>query len=293
VNILLVVIPVLVLLMFCLGLDLKPADFGRVIRRPRAAAIGLTAQLAGLPAIAAAVALALGLPPVIAVGLVLLAACPGGASSNAFTMLARGDVALSVTLTAVTSVVTVATIPVVVNLAMAHWLGADATLRLALGPVLAQNAATILLPIAAGMVLRARRAALAGRLADRLRRAALPLLLVMIAVFVVEQRSVLFGGLRSVAAAALLLILATMALGALLGCLGRLPDIARRAILIEVGMQNAAQAIAIATSPFLLADASYAVPAVVYAVIMNVVLLGYVGWLRGRTPAPGGLGKRA
>src|SRR6056297_1231972 len=103
-NILLVVIPVLVLLMFSLGLDLRPRDFARVARRPRPVAIGLAAQLVGLPLVAVAVATAVGLPPVAAVGLVLLAACPGGASSNAFTMLARGDVALSVTLTAVTSV---------------------------------------------------------------------------------------------------------------------------------------------------------------------------------------------
>ncbi len=281
-NILLVVIPVLVLLMFSLGLDLRPRDFARVVRQPRPVAIGLVAQLVGLPLAAATVATVVGLPPVAAVGLVLLAACPGGASSNAFTMLARGDVALSVTLTAVTSVVTVATIPAVVNLAMGHWLGADPTLRLALGPVLGQNAVTILLPIGLGMLLRARRPGLAGRLGAGLRRAALPLLLLMIAVFVLRQRSVLLASAGSLSLATLLLILATMGLGALLGRLGRLGPPAGRAILIEVGMQNAAQAIAIAASPLLLADFAFAVPAVVYAVTMNVVLLGYLAWVRGR-----------
>ncbi len=292
-NILLVVIPVLVLLMFGLGLDLRPRDFGRVARRPRAAAVGLAAQLLGLPLVAASVATVLDLPAVAAVGLVLLAACPGGASSNAFTMLARGDVALSVSLTAVTSVVTVATIPLVVNLAMGHWLGADPSLRLALGPVLGQNAATILMPIGLGMLLRARRPAVADRLGAGLRRAALPLLLLMIAVFVVRQREVLIASAGSLALATLLLILATMGLGVLLGRLARLGALARRAILVEVGMQNAAQAIAIAASPLLLADFAYAVPAVVYAVTMNVVLLGYLAWLRGRPVAPDALGERA
>ncbi|MCJ8499193.1 bile acid:sodium symporter family protein [Desulfatitalea alkaliphila] len=286
-NILLLIVPILMLLMFSLGLDLRPADFARVVRGPRAALIGLTAQMFGLPLVAFLVAALLGLPPVLAVGLVLLAACPGGASSNAFTMLARGDVALSVSLTAVTSVMTVLTIPMVVNLAMGHWMTTDAGLRLPLGPVLGQNAVTILLPIGAGMLLRTRRAKLADRWGDLLRKAALPLLLVMIAIFMVQQRAVLLAGVTTVALATLLLIAATMALGAFLGWAGRLRETARRAILIEVGMQNAAQAMAVAASPFLLADGAYAIPAVVYAVTMNGVLLGYLAWLRHRAPKLG------
>jgi BASS family bile acid:Na+ symporter len=285
VSILLVVIPVLVLLMFGLGLQLHPADFARVVRRPRAAAVGLSAQLLALPLVAAGVAAALDLPPVLAVGLVLLAACPGGASSNAITMLARGDVALSVTLTAVTSVITVATIPVVVNLAMAHWLGTGSDLRLALAPVLGQNTATILVPIAAGMLLRARRRALAVRLAGILRRATLPLLLAMIAVFLIDQRAVLSAVAGRLVLATALLVAGTMALGALLGRLARLQPASGRAILVEVGIQNAAQAMAIAGSPLLLADFAYAVPAVVHVVSMNLAALTYVAWARTR-PLP-------
>ncbi len=285
-NILLLIIPILMLLMFSLGLDLRPADFARVVRCPRAAVVGLAAQMIGLPLMAFLVATLLGLPPILAVGLVLLAACPGGASSNAFTMLAGGDVALSVSLTAVTSVMTFLTIPVVVNLAMEHWMAADAGLRLAVGPVLGQNAVTILLPIGLGMLVRIWRAALADRWGNLLRKTALPLLLVMIAIFMVQQREILLLGVTTVALATLLLITATMALGALLGWAGRLQAAARRAILIEVGMQNAAQAMAIAASPFLLADEAYAIPAVVYAVTMNGVLLGYLAWLRYRVPKP-------
>lgn len=279
-NILIVVVPVLILLMFCLGLELRTRDFTRLAAQPRPVAIGLAAQLLGLPVVATLVAWVLGLPPVAAVGLVLLAACPSGASSNAFTMLARGDVALSVSLTAITSMVTVVTIPVVVNLAMSWWQGADGHLRLAMGPVLAQNAVTILLPIGLGMAVRSRRPQLADRLLPALRRAALPLLLLMIVVFVIKQRTVLAAGLPTLAGAVTLLILVAMGLGSLLGRAAQLTTAARRAILIEVGMQNAAQAIAIAASPLLLGDAAYAVPAVVYAVVMNLVLLGYLGWVR-------------
>jgi bile acid:Na+ symporter, BASS family len=279
-NILLLIIPILMLLMFSLGLDLRPVDFLRVMRHPRAAIIGFAAQMLGLPIAAFLIASLLGLPPILAVGLILLAACPGGPSSNAFTMLARGDVALSVSLTAVTSIITVFTIPLVVNLAMAHWMAADAGLRLALAPVLGQNTVTILFPICMGMLVRAKSDLLSKNLSRILRKAALPMLLFMIAIFMVQQRDVLLAGLSTIALAAMSLILITMALGAFLGWAGRLREAARRAILIEVGMQNAAQAMAIAASPFLLANATYAIPAVIYAVTMNLVLLSYLGLLR-------------
>jgi bile acid:Na+ symporter, BASS family len=281
-NILLLIIPILMLLMFSLGLDLRTVDFVRVFRHPRAAMIGFAAQMLGLPVAAFLIASLLGLPSILAVGLILLAACPGGPSSNAFTMLARGDVALSVSLTAITSIITVFTIPFVVNVAMAHWMASDAGLRLALVPVLGQNMVTILFPICLGMLVRAKSEVSAETLSRILRKTALPMLLFMVAIFMVQQRDVLLAGITTVALAAISLILVTMALGGLLGWAGRLRKAARRAILIEVGMQNAAQAMAIAASPFLLANAAYAVPAVVYAVTMNLVLLSYLGWLRCR-----------
>jgi len=281
-DILFLVIPVLMLLMFSLGLDLRPEDFYRVIRWPGAAIIGLTGQLLGLPLIAVLIALLLNLPPLLAVGLVLLAACPGGTSSNAFTMLARGDVALSVSLTAITSVVTILTIPFIVNLATGFWMGEEAGLRLAAGPVLGQNALTILLPIGLGMLLRAKGNSLADRLSLILRKAALPLLLVMIFVFIIQQRDVLALGVSKIALADFLLIFLTMSLGLFLGWIARLKEASRRAILIEVGMQNVAQAMAISTSPFLMADTAYAIPAVFYAVVMNLVLLTYLAQLKFR-----------
>lgn len=279
-NILFLIIPVLMLLMFSLGLDLRPADFSRVIRWPKAACIGLSAQLIGLPVIAALIAILLNLPPLPAVGLILLAACPGGPSSNAFTMLARGDVALSVTLTAITSIVTILTIPITVNLATGYWMGKEAGLNLAPGPVLGQNAVTILLPIGLGMLLRAKRNSLADTVSPFLRKAALPLLLVMISVFIIQQRDVLAAGVSTIALAAFLLIFLTMSLGLFLGWTARLKEASRRAILIEVGMQNVAQAMAISASPFLMADPVYAIPAVFYAVVMNLVLLGYLAFLK-------------
>lgn len=108
--------------MFCLGLDLAPTDFARLVRRPRAIGVGLGCQVLGLPCLAAAMASLLHLPPVAAVGLVLIACCPSGATSNTFTMLARGDVALAVTMTAFSSVLSLVTSPLAVTWALRHYL---------------------------------------------------------------------------------------------------------------------------------------------------------------------------
>lgn len=268
------------ILMFSLGMELRASNFIQVVKEPRAAVIGLTAQLIGLPLAAFAIAILLNLPPLLAVGLVLLAACPGGPSSNAFTMLARGDVALSVSLTAVTSIITIITIPFVVNAAMIYWMGTETVLRLAAGPVLAQNTVTIILPIGLGMALRARHKNLADRILPFLKKAALPLLLLMISIFIVQQRDILTAGISTISKAATLLIFFTMGLALFLGWIGRLNESRRRAILMEVGIQNVAQTMAIAASPFLLNNAAFAIPGIFYAVVMNLVLLSYLALLK-------------
>ena len=110
-----IVLPILTLLMFDLGLTLRLEDFGKVVRRPWPLAVAMFGQLVLLPLIALALAWAFGLTPVFFIGLVLIACCPGGSSSNVFSKLAGGDVALSVTLTALSSVITLFTIPVIMS----------------------------------------------------------------------------------------------------------------------------------------------------------------------------------
>ena len=112
-----IVLPILTLLMFDLGLSLKFSDFGKVFAHPWPIVVALVGQLVLLPAIALGLAWVFRLEPVFFIGLILIACCPGGSSSNVFSKLAGGDVALSVTLTALSSVITLFTIPFIMSVA--------------------------------------------------------------------------------------------------------------------------------------------------------------------------------
>ena len=192
--------------------------------------------------------LAFRLPPVYFLGLLLVACCPGGSSSNVFSMLAKGDVALSVTLTALSSLITLFTIPLVMGFA-ARFVAVHtgAAIELPVGKLLVQNIVLLFLPMLCGALFRHWRPRAARRVHELLGRVAFPAL-----------------------------ILLAMAGGSLLARLFRLRRAVRRTIVIEVGMQNAAQAIAVATSPLIFDSGEMAVPAIVYALVMNVVLLSYL-----------------
>ena len=278
-----IVLPVLIALMFQLGIELDRQAFAGVARRPAAVVAGLLGQLALLPLIAFGVGLAFRLPPVYFLGLLLVACCPGGSSSNVFSMLAKGDVALSVTLTALSSLITLFTIPLVMGFA-ARFVAvhAGAAIELPVGKLLVQNIVLLFLPMICGALFRHWRPRAARRVHELLGRVAFPALMLLAAVFATVFGYLSIQYLRyllqkekfNVAAGALILL--AMAGGSLLARLFRLRRAVRRTIVIEVGMQNAAQAIAVATSPLIFDSGEMAVPAIVYALVMNVVLLSYL-----------------
>lgn len=272
-----IVLPVLIVLMFELGIELDRRAFAAVFRCPAAVAAGLAGQLLLLPLIAFGVAVAFRLPPVWFMGLMLIACCPGGSSSNVFSMLAKGDVALSVTLTALSSLTTLFTIPLVMGFA-ARFVAvhADAAIDLPAGRLLAQNIVLLFLPMAGGALFRRWRPVAAQRVHALLRRVAFPALMLLAAVFFVQYASVIVAHIGVLGLAVGVLILLAMLAGALLTRLFGLRTAARRTIVIEVGMQNAAQAIAIASSPLIFDSGEMAIPAIVYALLMNVVLLTYL-----------------
>lgn len=272
-----IVLPVLIALMFQLGIELDRQAFVGVARRPAAVVAGLLGQLALLPLIAFGVGLAFRLPPVYFLGLLLVACCPGGSSSNVFSMLAKGDVALSVTLTALSSLITLFTIPLVMGFA-ARFVAvhAGAAIELPVGKLLVQNIVLLFLPMLCGALFRHWRPRAARRVHELLGRVAFPALMLLAAVFFVQYASTILENLGVLGLAAGALILLAMAGGSLLARLFRLRRAVRRTIVIEVGMQNAAQAIAVATSPLIFDSGEMAVPAIVYALVMNVVLLSYL-----------------
>ncbi|MCP9885801.1 bile acid:sodium symporter family protein [Synechococcus sp. ATX 2A4] len=267
--------------MLGMGLSLVAEDFQRITRYPKAVAVGTVCQLVVLPLIGVLVALLVPMQPSIAVGLVVLALCPGGPSSNLLTYLARGDVALSVTLTAVSSIVTVLTIPLFTNLAMQHFLGSQAAISLPIGSTMLQIFLITLLPTVIGMVIRRRFPRMARRLEQHMSRLAVGLLALIIALLLAREGTKLPGFLTQVGTAVLMLNLLAMLAGFCAGRLFRLPPAQRICLAIEVGLQNGTLAIAITAG--LLRSPEMAVPAAVYSLLMYVT--GFAAIVYGRRSA--------
>ena len=264
----------LAFIMLSVGITLVPADFTRLLREPRAVTAGLIGQLLVLPLAAWALAVAWRLPPEMAVGLMILGACPGGASSALITHLARGTAALSITLTAITSVAAVVTVPLVVKLALALFMGENSEVELSVGRLVRGVFLMTTIPVVLGMLLRVWRPRMADRLQGGIGRVATLLFVLIVLAFFVKERSTIVANLATVGPAAASLVAVVMAAGiglALAFRLGRRDGIA---IASECGLQNAALGIFVATA--VLATPALAVPSVVYALLMNVGALAFV-----------------
>ena len=278
-NTLLIVLPILTVLMFDLGLTLKMEDFRLVLSRPKAVVIALFGQIVLLPILAAGLALAFRLPPVFFIGMVLIACCPGGSSSNIFSKLAGGDVALSVLLTALSSLITLLTVPVIMSWATGY-AGEAVGITLPVGNLLKQNLLLILLPVLFGIAVHYLWPRAAEKIDAVLSRTAFPLLLLLVSIFFAQHWRTILANLGRLGLCVTLLILLAAGCAAGLSRLFRLHGRERRTVVIEVGMQNAAQAIAVASSPFIFANNEMAIPAILYSLLMNIVLLTYVAVVR-------------
>lgn len=276
-----IVLPILTLLMFDLGLTLKFEDFGKVFRHPWPIAVALFGQLVLLPLIALGLAWAFRLTPVFFIGLILIACCPGGSSSNVFSRLAGGDVALSVTLTALSSVITLFTIPLIMS-AATRLVGESVGISLPVGNLIKQNLVLMLLPVLLGIGLHYAWPEVARKADKVLSKLAFPLLLVLITVFYIQHHRTILENIGILGLCVTALILLAITCSSLLSRLVKTDARQRRTVVIEVGMQNAAQAIAIASSPIIFANDEMAIPAILYSLMMNIVLLIYVGILRRR-----------
>lgn len=286
-NPILIVIPILTLLMFDLGLTLQLRDFGLVLRQSRAVGVALFGQIILLPLLAFVLAWAFSLPSLMFVGVVLIACCPGGSSSNVFSMLAKGDVALSVILTALSSIITLFTVPLIMQWTVGYS-GSDslggASCSLPVGNLLVQNLLLMFLPIVIGIGVRHWWPRAASKIEHVLSRLAFPALILLAGIFFIQHSRTIADNIGVVGVCVTALLLCATAGAALLSRLFRLAGRQRRTVVIEVGMQNAAQAIAVASSPFIFNNDAIAVPAIIYALMMNVVLLVYVAVLRRKTP---------
>lgn len=263
-----VLLPVaLGVIMLGLGLSLTLADFKRVIVYPRAVLVGLFCQTILLPAACYFIAKAFNLRPELAVGLMLLAASPGGATANLFSHLARGDVALNITLTAVNSLLSLATLPLIVNLSLELFMGAGRVVPMQFDKVL-QVFIIVLGPVSIGMLLRAKKKDLASRLDKPVRILSAVFLLLVIGGAVNTERANIVRYFQEVGLAALAFNLVSMAVGYFVPLIVRLPEKQAVAIGMEIGIHNGTLAIAIASSPMLLNNSTMSIPPAIYSLIM-------------------------
>ncbi len=264
-----VVLPLsLIIIMIGLGMALKVSDFKRIALHPKAAAVGLGNQIILLPLVGFGLATLFGLSPVWAVGLMLIAACPGGPTSNLITFVSRGDTALSITLTALSSVVTIATIPLILTLSIAHFgVGAD-EIASPVGEIIVQIIAITAVPVTIGLLIRHFKSDFAERMKKPVRIASAIIFLVVLAAVIIEQRQVLFDYFWALSGVTAALNVATMALGFLTARLVALNMRQSITISIESGIQNGTLAIVIAMS--ILGASDIAVPPAVYSLLMFV-----------------------
>lgn len=267
--------------MLGLGLSLTVADFARVLRYPRAVLVGLFTQTIVLVTVAYLFARLFSLPPELAVGMMLLAASPGGATANIYSHLARGDVALNITLTAINSALALVTLPLIVNAALGHFLGQDQYVPPPTRKVI-EVAAIIVIPVLVGMALRAGSTRLAARLEKPIRIFAVVVLAAVILAAIAAEWERLPGFIAAVGAACLAFNLSSMGIGYALPRMLRLPREQSIAISMEIGIHNGTLAIFIALN--VLQDARMSIPAAVYSIIMFVTAGAFTLWLNRRSP---------
>lgn len=277
-----VVLPAsLFIIMIGMGLSLQVEDFARIVRYPKAVSLGLINQLVLLPLIGLGLCYVFGLPPMLAVGMLLLASCPGGATSNLISYVAKGDIALSVTLTAISSTITVFTIPLWVSWGLEFFLGESRPIELPILQTMGQIFGITALPVSIGMLVRARNLSFAERMERPMRIASTVIFVLILAGIVVSEWQTLIDALPILGPSTFTLNLLTMGLGWLLAKWFGLNLAQSITIAIESGIQNGTLAIVIASSILFMPELSLA--AAIYSIAM-FLSGGVLMWWFGRRP---------
>lgn len=252
------------IIMFGLGLSLTPEDFRRVARHPKAVTVALGCQLVLLPVVCFGLVTAFDLDPLLAVGMLLLAASPGGTSANLYSHLFRGDVALNVSLTAINSIIAIGSLPLITNLAIAHY-GLDDEVSLQFRKVV-EVFVVVLAPVLVGMLVRAKSPGLAQRADKPVRIASAVILLVLVLGILASTGSDAGDYLAQVGVAATLFCVVSLVVGFVVPRLVGLTPAQAVASSFEIGVHNATLAIYVAVE--VLDDTAISVPAAVYGLLM-------------------------
>nr|WP_299175353.1 bile acid:sodium symporter family protein [uncultured Allomuricauda sp.] len=270
----------LAIIMLGMGMTLVPADFGRIIKYPKGVLLGLTNQLVFLPIIGFFLAWVFNLDPTMAVGIMVLAACPGGPTSNLITQVSKGNIALSVTLTAIASFVSILTIPFVISYALDYFgSGSDAMIELPVLDTILQIMVITVIPISIGMVIRRLKPDFANKM-ERPMRIASTVIFILVFIAVIAANFKLLGeAMKKVGPVTLILNVVTMGLGYLTAKLFRLNLKDAISITVESGIQNGTLAFVIATT--ILNNIEMGIPTGAYSIWMFVTG-GILMWTLGR-----------
>ena len=268
----------LFLIMMGLGLTLSIDDILRVIIMPKAVLIGLTGQLILLPAVAFLLAYSLNTAPVIAIGLVLLSACPGGITSNAYVFASRGDIALSVTLTTIASLFTVFTMPLIVWMGLTVFADSTDIVDVPVSGMMRSLAQLTILPIIIGMVIRKFKPAFAVKMVEPVRKMAVAILIMVIVTNTWFSIETLKLYIVQAGIAALLLNVICMSMGYGMSRLGKLNTDQTISITYEVGLQNLSLALVLANT--ILGMPDYAAVTLIYGFFMKFTALSFMAYAK-------------
>jgi BASS family bile acid:Na+ symporter len=255
------------IIMFGLGLSLTVADFSRVIIYPKAVITGLICQMLILPAVCFAIAKLFNVTPELAVGLILLSASPGGVTSNFFTHLAKGDVVLSITITAIASLLCIFSLPLIVNFSMQVFMDESRYIPLQFMEVL-QIFIIILVPVIIGMIVLKKNPLLAVKLQKPVKLFSLLFLLALILMQVIKERENLGSFWKQTGIAVLIFNIISLAAGFFIPRLIKIPIKQSIAIGMGSGIRNGTLAITIALTPSLLNNSTMSIPAAIYSLVM-------------------------
>lgn len=268
----------LAFIMFSLGLGLRVEDFTRIVRQPTAFLIGAVCHFIVLPLVCYAMLGLWGMGGAFAVGFMILAACPTGSTSNLLTYIARGDVALAVSFTAVASVLTIFTLPVIVSWSLQHFMGSAREVPVPVGLIMGQVSLMLGLPVAAGMLMRHLAPERALRIEPRATKIATVLFVVIVIIAVVRNWAVLRDSFSELAPFAIVLNLSMLAIGFGAARLVRLPRRQAVTLGIETAVQNATLALVVAST--ILQQEVMSIPGAIYGVLMYAGGLAFAFGMR-------------
>ncbi len=256
----------LFIIMLGMGLSLTSQDFRRVIFYPKAIFVGLVNQLILLPIIGFGIAIVFNLPPEIAIGIMILAACPGGPTSNLISHLAKGDLALSVTLTALSSLITILSIPFLINFALEHFSEKGQFIQLDVLKTILQILIIVVIPVIVGMLIRRFRPNFANRMAKPVRIGSGIVLALIIIGLVIKEKDNFVSYFQKAGLATFALNVITMLVGYYSAKIFKLTKKEAISISIESGIQNGTLAITVAV--VLLNNTTFAIAPAVYSLLM-------------------------